>query len=317
MFTWNNYTEDTIKHLKELEGVTRLVFGKEIAPSTGTPHLQGVLTFRKQKTLKQVCGTPDAPLWGAHCEVPKYFNAVVKYCKKDGDFFEKVDAKQGKRTDLALAAADVAAGKSMLYIAEKYPTQYIMYNQGIQKLQSTLNKPRTNNSEPPSVHWFWGDTGTGKSRYVMHYEVLGGSGEVDRVYIHNGPFKFFNGYENQDVVLFDDFREGFVLWGELLSLLDRYPRQVEIKGGWKHWNPKRIYITSAVAPGAMYAHEEEDKEQLLRRLTSISHFTRGSNGDTIITTDKGTFPFPIGFGSETGEQSSVIPDESLTGNDRL
>lgn len=44
---WNNYPEDAIDRLKALEDkVVRLHVGKETAPTTGTPHLQGHVRFK-------------------------------------------------------------------------------------------------------------------------------------------------------------------------------------------------------------------------------------------------------------------------------
>lgn len=44
-FTLNNYTEDDIKKLQEYaqEWTQFAIIGKEIAPTTGTPHLQGYM----------------------------------------------------------------------------------------------------------------------------------------------------------------------------------------------------------------------------------------------------------------------------------
>lgn len=44
-FTLNNYTDEEIRRLESLE-CERLVVGKEVAPTTGTPHLQGYIRFK-------------------------------------------------------------------------------------------------------------------------------------------------------------------------------------------------------------------------------------------------------------------------------
>jgi len=46
-FTLNNYTPEEIAKLQNLsDRVTYIIFGKEIAPTTGTPHLQGYLELK-------------------------------------------------------------------------------------------------------------------------------------------------------------------------------------------------------------------------------------------------------------------------------
>lgn len=51
-FTWNNYTEEDIETLltsfRRL-GAIKWAFQEEIAPTTGTPHLQGMVMFPKEK----------------------------------------------------------------------------------------------------------------------------------------------------------------------------------------------------------------------------------------------------------------------------
>lgn len=48
-FTCNNYSQTDLMVLDNLSPAlfTYLVFGQELAPTTGTPHLQGYLVFRK------------------------------------------------------------------------------------------------------------------------------------------------------------------------------------------------------------------------------------------------------------------------------
>ena len=56
-FTVNNYTDDNIAHLRSLgdnDVVSYIIFGKEVAPTTNTPHLQGYIALKKQTRLNQV-----------------------------------------------------------------------------------------------------------------------------------------------------------------------------------------------------------------------------------------------------------------------
>lgn len=296
MFTMNNWTEEGYSNIMDMQGVTFMVVGKEIAPTTGTPHLQGVVTFKKAYTRKQVLN--EDLLAGCHVDVPKYLNAVRKYCQKDGDYKIVDNKQQGKRTDMEKVADLVKEGKSLRFIANKHPCQYMRYSQGINSLMSIREEPRTKDSPPPKVYWFYGDTGTGKSRYVMHHKSHETDNATSGLYVHNGDFKFLNGYENQQCVLFDDFRETMVQWSELLSLLDRYPRQVNVKGGHKNWNPTEIYITSSLDPRVMYATANEDRAQLFRRIDAICEFRRevvlgDGVGAVTIKAIKGDFPFHV------------------------
>lgn len=66
----------------------------------------------------------------------------------------------------------------------------------------------------------------------------------------------------------DDFRAKDLEYNLLLKTLDIYPHQVQVKGGFKAFNAKHIFITSNVSPMEMYS-VHEDVNQLLRRIHYI------------------------------------------------
>ena len=98
-FTLNNYTQADVDRLANLgASAAYVVFGREIGES-GTPHLQGFISFDDRKRLSQV----KALIGGnPHLEVARNIPAAIQYCKKDGDFeeFGEMPAGQGRRTDL-------------------------------------------------------------------------------------------------------------------------------------------------------------------------------------------------------------------------
>jgi len=83
-FTLNNYTEDDIASLKALK-YDYIIFGKEEAPTTGTPHLQGYIYFKDSKTTSSLNKKVHfSYLVGSRGSC----SHNVNYCKKDADFFE-------------------------------------------------------------------------------------------------------------------------------------------------------------------------------------------------------------------------------------
>lgn len=144
--------------------------------------------------------------------------------------------------------------------------------------------PRT---AKPTVSWYFGSTGTGKTRCVYETE--------DSLWSTSAALTFFNGYLNQRVAVFDDFRGSFCKFRELLRLLDRYQHTVNIKNGFAEWNSDRIYITSNVSPNLCYQKEAEDMRQLIRRIDNIVEFVVSSNGTVSHRIIKGEFdPGPPG-----------------------
>lgn len=108
-FTLNNYTDADIDRIKALGNeVDYLIAGKEVGES-GTPHLQGYVSFRGRKRLTQVKAALGS---NPHVSVCRNIDASVEYCKKDGDFFEvgTPSAGPGGRTDLDAFKDDVKSG---------------------------------------------------------------------------------------------------------------------------------------------------------------------------------------------------------------
>lgn len=85
-FTHNNYPNTD---LEDNLPCRYICYGREIGES-GTPHLQGFVSFVNAKTLKQVI----AMMPGCHIEVAKTVAAAINYCSKDGQFTERGERPQ-------------------------------------------------------------------------------------------------------------------------------------------------------------------------------------------------------------------------------
>lgn len=100
VFTVNNYTDEVLATIDGLECVY-VVYGREVAPTTGTPHLQGFIIFDRTHRATAV-----RELFPAHWEAARGTSSqAATYCKKDGNFTERgvfPDAG-GRRSDLQVA----------------------------------------------------------------------------------------------------------------------------------------------------------------------------------------------------------------------
>lgn len=156
-FTWNNYTEENVKAIEEkwmidMPDMRCVIFGREIAPSTGTPHLQGLFVFKKLKSFKQV--KEMMPKGINFSQMRKALEANIRYCEKDGKAVRIGDVpmskeEQGKHGAKGGKAGaeyvskyghvwehlikDVKAGMSFKDAAEKYPDMHGMYPKGFRE----------------------------------------------------------------------------------------------------------------------------------------------------------------------------------------
>ena len=94
----------------------------------------------------------------------------------------------------------------------------------------------------PLVVWICGPTGTGKSALALY---LCGPDRFRKC----GELKWFDGYNGQENVTFDDFRKANCEWSFLLNILDHYKvDDMPVKGGFVPWRPKMIVFTSPNPP---------------------------------------------------------------------
>lgn len=107
-FTLNNFVEDDVQFITDnSEYYEYVIFGREVS-SSGTPHLQGFVTF-PNRVRRNVC---VEKLGQAHFTVARNVEQSINYCKKDGDFVEigTRPEPKGSRNDLDAFKAAVQGG---------------------------------------------------------------------------------------------------------------------------------------------------------------------------------------------------------------
>lgn len=167
--------------------------------------------------------------------------------------------KQGARTDISEIREIAKSGGSMRDIID------IARNlQDIRIAEKILQYNEKKRDWIPTVYWFWGPTGTGKTRTARDmFPDAWWSGK---------DLKWWQGYDAHETVILDDFRGDFCTFHELLRILDRYPYTIECKGGSRQLLARNIIITCPKPPNMVYLNCGEQLEQLLRRITEIRHF---------------------------------------------
>jgi Putative viral replication protein/RNA helicase len=283
-FTLNNYTAEDEARIQQFcnEKAAYAIYGREIAPTTGTPHLQGYVHLKSKmrfNAFKAAIGQT------AHIEPAKGSDQQnFEYCSKSEDFFEVGEkTTQGKRTDLSEAVDTLKETGCLKRLAEEHPEAYIRYHRGFESWKARVMPTVPRNSKT-RVHVFVGPPGTGKSRAATD----AAEGSVFRK--HKG--EWWDGYEADDTVIIDDFY-GWIAHCELLRICDRYPHKVPIKGAFREFVAKDIFITSNKPISEWYDFErlKLTPAALYRRITNYKWVTVNENGDTIfqdfIDTDTG------------------------------
>jgi len=276
-FTLNNYNEHEILQLQKwIESYCNYgIFGKEIAPDTGTPHLQGYLQRKSPGTLSALKRVSQR----AHWEVAKgSADQNQEYCSKGGDVWTFGEYKgQGARTDLVSVKDNILSGVSVDSIVLDNPMLYHQYGRTLNKIED-LAMRRKFRTEMTRGIWYWGPTGVGKS----HMAFDGFKPETHYVYPNDNGW--WDGYTQQDIVILNDFR-GEIPYGFLLQLVDKWPVSVKRRNREPlPFTSKTVVVTSSLRPEDVYhgvVSRDDNIAQLMRRFELIHLFGPG-NGTEVV-----------------------------------
>lgn len=255
-FTINNYTDEDIDRLANLD-CQYLVYGKEVAPTTGTCHLQGYVHFQGEKTLRTI-----QRLLGSHGHYERRLGTIqeaIEYCKKDGIVTERgTISTRVSKSDEWGRVIQLAEEGSMEELKEEYPRHYLQYFKTLMSIRAFNSVPM----DGPLAHeWWYGPTGTGKSMklwkdYPKHYQ--------------KPVNKWWDGYFGEEIVAIEEWEPKNEVTGSKLKIwADRYPFPAEIKGGTiQKIRPKKIIVTSNYSIRECFPNEQ-DWKPLERRFTQV------------------------------------------------
>jgi len=264
----NNYNSKDEEHIQTvIKTCARyIVYGREIAPTTGTPHLQGYVYFHNARQHKSVSRLlPRAVVAPSKGSPTQNYT----YCTKDGDFFEAGDIpmesnlareKGGAATKARYAAAIQHAESGELDTVKRDdPQLYVLHGPRLE----SLFKPNTVPLDGDLLHEWWvGPSGSGKSRLLW---------ELYPNHFAKKLNKWWDGYRREEVVAIEEWSPKNDCTASSLKVwADRYPFPGEIKGGTLHRvRPTKIIVLSNYTPQQCFLNSE-DLDPILRRFTVIN-----------------------------------------------
>jgi hypothetical protein len=260
-FTINTFDENTEAFLQSLD-CRYIIYGYEVAPSTGRPHLQGYVYFDNARSFEAV-----RKLIPGHLEIAKGApEQNFDYCSKDGNFFERGErplsekGKAAKQRDQYRECIQLAASNNFADMAQRYPDIFVRHVRNWDTIVSRLRAPATDLQGEGDLkvgEWHYGPRRSGKSRYARTHQPL----------YTKMCTKWWNGYNGEPYVLIEDFSSRHVK--EMVDFLkiwtDRYAFPVEVKNGHDFIRPLKIFVTSNFSMQDLF--EPADLEPLLARFT--------------------------------------------------
>lgn len=170
-------------------------------------------------------------------------------------------AIKGKRTDLCALRDDIKAGANLTNLIGddgRLPA-IARYGKFAMECAKAFSKVRSKEFREVETFVYWGEGGTGKTKKALYGD---NGNRLPDVYLvpKTENFKWWDGYEGEKTVVFDDFYGG-MKWTKFLSITDGHQMLLEVKGGHIYAEWTKIIFTSNVHPDTWYTdHSTEDKE---------------------------------------------------------
>lgn len=234
VLTCNNYTDENVAAFDLLVTIYK-IRAYEIAPTTGTPHIQGYAYFNNavrrsslQKKLPrfvliQASGSPEQN---------------QTYCKKEGKFTETgLLPKQGIRNDIhsfVLLAKSAPKRLDEGSLLEDHSQMVAKYPMFVDRVLRHYHPPKP--LTQLNNWWYYGPPGTGKTTAAA---ALGSH------YVKQ-PNKWFCGYAGEDALIIEDIQPNHssFMGYNLKIWADKAPFTAQVKCSSMYIRPKQVIVTS-------------------------------------------------------------------------
>jgi hypothetical protein len=265
--------------------------GREVG-SSGTPHIQGYVEFKQQHRHNKVVKMLGGHAWFFPRLAPKSVDAA-NYCKEDGAYVERGRISMpGAASVIQDLCEQIEDGVTPDDLVVENPGAMHQYGRIVDRRYGIFLRRKWRTWMTQGI-WYCGPTGTGKSHVA--YE---GFDPVTH-YVFRNDHGWWDGYNGQKIVIFNDFRGSEIAYNILLQLVDKFPMYVSCRN--KEPVPflaETVIITSPYSPEELYggkADHVDSLEQLIRRFTVVQMNVRflqpvsersGGNNETPETDEK-------------------------------
>lgn len=250
--TWNNpkmTDEEFLEHLKMLEEKEILqyaIFQREKGEENGTIHFQFFVTFKNKQYFSKLKN--EFLPYGCHF-APMRSNATRcrQYCSKvetrvSGPYEIGEFQEERQRTDLLEAIKLIDDGMPFELVAQAYPTQSVMYEQKLKsRILNNFEAKYKSYARNIEITYIYGPPRTGKTTYVNSQVGF----DFNKIFVvENYGEYMFTGYENQSVILFDEFIGQVKPIAKMNKLLEPFPKRLNVKGGVVQAAFDKVFIVS-------------------------------------------------------------------------
>jgi hypothetical protein len=339
-----------IQSLSELAHVRYICGGVESGKKTNRLHFQGYVEFTKSMRYTTVGNLLDNNFTKLKYKPKKQRNKLSRgytyskknephnltwiqrkkgtreqaknYAMKIEQYLDEADTQilqpiqygkwveNGQRLDLEDLANDIVEGKTDYQIFERDSVAFMRHIKMIKETRSMLLETKFNTIyRHVEVCYIYGTTRSGKTTLITNHF---GYENVYRITDSKNPW---DGYTNQDVIIFEEFRETFPL-ENMLSWLEGHPVQLPARYFNRPAAYTKVFIISNWPWSRQYEIAREsipdDYAALLARLNHVIEIRRINDVTTI--SKHTNSPLNIIFNHNDNYPSILIQNHLIDGN---
>lgn len=256
VFTINNYTENDISkfngELVDESNLSYIICGRELGENNGTPHLQGYF-----RTIDRTSIRKAKEILSKFFEHTRFHmepargnqESNIRYCSKQctdekpllqlGQPSNQTEGANTRNKTDYKAVLELAKRGDLKIMEESYESILVRHWKTIHSIRSwALNVTPDHNRLAMDNFYLWGKPGTGKTTWAKR--------EYPNIYIKDDNKSWWDGYNGEKAVLFDDVEEEWMKtnYRSLLKIADWGPFRAEIKGGYMLIRPEVVILTS-------------------------------------------------------------------------
>jgi len=281
----HGFSHDRIKAiLSQFPGMLYWCMCDEVGEQ-GTPHTHVYVVFKNSVMFD----TMHKRFYGVHIDKANGSSQENRdYVRKEGKWaddskhetnkpetFEEFGELPPDRTNAESQAEQIVQmirdGMTNAQILEQCPTAYNKMAHIEQTRQTLLEERFKDTWRDLTVTYLWGDPGAGKTRSIM--EKYGYSNVYRVTNYDSHPF---DGYQGQDVIVFEEFRSGIKIQ-DMLNYLDGYPVNLPCRYANKVACYTKVYLISNIPLDKQYPNIQADSPEtwsaFCRRIHQIEHLT--------------------------------------------
>ncbi|MEL7657145.1 MAG: replication protein, partial [Bacillota bacterium] len=244
----------------------------------GTPHIHVYIVFENSvmwKTMqKRFYGVHIEPAMGSNQENRDYLRKEGKWLDDEKhetnlpETFEESGTlppdRQAAKKESAAIYELIKKGASDYEILEEYPNAMIRLDKMDRARQAIQAERWKNEFRFLQVNYVWGNTGVGKTRWVMDKY---GYSNVYRITNYQHPF---DSYKNQPVIIYEEFRSSLPI-SDMLLYLDGYPTMLPCRYADKQACYTIVFIISNIPLSKQYPQAQIESPETWRAFQRRLH----------------------------------------------